>query len=74
MRDELFPVLTVEWVDAGLHAQAFAALIAAGRQSVSLVDHVSFELMRRRGVRRALTVDLHFAAHGFDLVPEASDR
>jgi len=69
LRDELFPVLDVEWVDAGAHAQAFAALVTAGRRSVSLVDHVSFELMRRHNIRRALAVDRHFEAHGFDLLP-----
>ena len=69
LRDELFPVLNVEWVDASLHAQAFTALVAAGRRSVSLVDHVSFEMMRRSNVHRVLAVDRHFEAQGFDLLP-----
>jgi uncharacterized protein len=69
LRDELFPALAVEWVDARLHAEAVAALVASAQRSVSLVDHVSFTLMRRRNVRRALAVDRHFAAQGFDLVP-----
>ena len=68
LRDELFPILTVEWVEASLHAEAFAALVASGRRAVSLVDHVSFELMRRRGIRRALAVDRHFASEGFELL------
>ena len=69
LRDELFPVLTVEWVDARLHAEAFAALVATERRVVSLVDHVSFELMRRRNVRQALALDRHFRERGFELIP-----
>lgn len=74
LRDELFPVLTVEWVDASLHAVALAALVAAGRRSVSLVDHVSFEVMRRRNIRHALAVDRHFAEWGFELLPQGEAR
>lgn len=69
LRDEFFPVLFVEWVDASLHADALSSVLAAGRRSVSLVDHVSFELMRRRNVRRALAVDRHFETQGFELLP-----
>jgi len=69
LRDDLVPVLRVAWVDEDLHATALTALVAAGRRSVSLVDHVSFELMRRRGVRRALALDRHFAEQGFELLP-----
>lgn len=68
VRDELVPALFVEWVDAGLHAEALSALLAAGQRSVSLVDHVSFELMRRRNVRRALAVDRQFETQGFELL------
>lgn len=73
LRDGLFGVLTIEWVDAGLHAAASAALVAAGRRSVSLVDHVSFEVMRRRAVHRALAVDRHFEQQGFELLPRARE-
>jgi uncharacterized protein len=69
LRDELVPVLAIEWVEPSRHAEALAALVAAARREVSLVDHVSFELMRRRNVRRALAVDRHFAEQGFALVP-----
>jgi len=35
---------------------------------VSFVDRVSFEVMRRRALRRAFAFDEHFAEHGFELV------
>ena len=36
---------------------------------ISLADDVSFVVMQDRGLRRALTLDHHFAAAGFELVP-----
>jgi len=66
LRDELMPLLTVTWVDADLHRVALEATLAGSRR-VSLVDHTSFELMRRRGIRRAFAFDDHFAREGFDL-------
>ena len=56
----------VEWVDESLHASAVAALRGAPR-SVSLVDQVSFLLMRRRLIDEAFAFDRHFAAVGFRL-------
>jgi predicted nucleic acid-binding protein len=67
--DDVLPAVDVQWVDEELHQAATAALLAAGRRGVSLVDWASFELMRRRGVTRAFTFDTHFAAHGFHPVP-----
>lgn len=40
-------------------------------QDFSLADAVSFEVMSERGVREALTLDRHFAAAGFVVVPGA---
>lgn len=38
-------------------------------QRLSLTDAVSFEVMTRRRLRRALTLDRHFAVAGFELAP-----
>ncbi len=38
-------------------------------QDFSLVDAVSFSLMAERGIREALTLDRHFTAAGFAMVP-----
>ena len=40
-----------------------------GDQELSLTDAVSFEVMRRRKLRRALALDRHFLVAGFELVP-----
>lgn len=58
----------VEWVDGRLHKEAVAQLIAHGRRRVSVVDEVSFLVMRTRGVRTAFAFDRDFAAEGFDVV------
>jgi predicted nucleic acid-binding protein len=69
--EDIAPVLQVIWVDADLHNAAVAAHIRSLRRRASLVDHVSFELMRRRGVRQALALDDDFRREGFELVPAA---
>ncbi len=67
--DDLLPLIEIAWVDEQLHAEAREALLAAGRRTVSLVDWVSFLVMRRHGVRRAFTFDQDFAVEGFEVVP-----
>jgi predicted nucleic acid-binding protein len=63
------PLLTVEWVDRQTHEAAVAALLAANRRDLSLVDCVSFHVMRRVGIGRAFTLDEHFREQGFEVVP-----
>jgi predicted nucleic acid-binding protein len=65
LHDGLLPVAEVVWIDERLHGRATAAMFAAGRQNVSLVDWLSFELMRARRIRHAFTYDRDFAARGF---------
>ncbi len=40
-----------------------------GDQEFSLTDAVSFEVMRRRRLRRALALDRHFLVAGFEILP-----
>jgi predicted nucleic acid-binding protein len=47
---------------------ATAALLAAPR-GPSLVDRISFEVMRRDGVTEAFAFDRHFTDEGFTTVP-----
>ncbi len=68
----VMPWVNVSWVDDRTHDQALAALLASGKRDLSLVDCASFVLMRRLGVRTALTVDRHFAGQGFTVVPKLS--
>jgi uncharacterized protein len=62
---ELVPVLSTVWIDEATHAAGVAALLAALPTRISLVDFVSFEVMRERGISRAFAFDEDFSAAGF---------
>ncbi len=74
LQDDLFPLIEVDWVDGDQHRGAMTALVAAARPDISLADWVSFETMRRRGLRQAFTFDEHFREQGFALVPGGSRK
>ncbi|MEW6227059.1 MAG: PIN domain-containing protein [Bacillota bacterium] len=64
--EDVFPLLKVEWVDQVFHQRGAAALITANRRNLSLVDCVSFEIMRHLGMRRVFAFDTHFREQGFE--------
>jgi predicted nucleic acid-binding protein len=66
---EMLPVAVVLWVTEEVHRVALEGLLATDRRDLSLVDHVSFTLMRHRGVDRAFAFDTHFAYAGFRCLP-----
>ena len=67
VRDILEPV-ALEWVTKDDHESAAEALLVADRRNLSLVDCVSFEVMRRLEIRECLAFDQHFADQGFSPV------
>ncbi len=68
---DILPIIAVFWVDEDIHRAAHHALLVAGRRQVSLVDCVSFEVMRRLDLDRVFCFDPHFAGQGFTVVPTA---
>lgn len=64
-RNALSPLLEVSWIDHARHERAVDAWLRASRRNVSLVDQVSFDLMRERGIRAAFAFDRDFAREGF---------
>jgi len=68
-QDDMLPVVRIKWVDEQAHQAGVTALMTAGRRHLSLVDCVSFDIMRRFGIRRAFAFDPHFVEQGFDLIP-----
>lgn len=64
---EVLPVVDVLSVDAATHGAALTALMTSARRHLSLVDCVSFGVMRQAGVRRAFAYDRHFDEMGFTL-------
>ncbi|HYT80307.1 MAG TPA: PIN domain-containing protein [Actinomycetota bacterium] len=67
--EDILAPLPVVFVDEQLHRLATSAFLAAVRRRPSLVDWVSFELMRREGIRRAFAFDRDFHAQGFETIP-----
>ena len=63
--DGLLPLIRVVWVDEEIHRRAVGAMRAAARSGLSLVDCVSFEIMRLRTSEAAFAFDRHFGEHGF---------
>lgn len=69
--EDLYPVLHIEWLDRELHDAGVAAVLSAARRRLSLVDCVSFDVMRRNAMHRAFTFDRHFRQQGFECLPSA---
>ncbi len=67
--EDVVPLLGVEWIDADTHGAVVGAWLAASRRTLSLVDCASFEVMRRRGIRKAFSFDDHFRQQGFTCLP-----
>lgn len=58
-------VFQIEWVDHHLHEKALGELERIGKRGVSLVDCMSFIVMRQKGIKRALAFDPDFSDQGF---------
>ena len=60
----------IAFIDRDLERSAIDQWMRRFRdQRLSLTDVVSFEIMRTRRIREALTLDEHFELAGFDVVP-----
>ena len=68
-QDSVAPMLSVEWIDEFVHGAGVMGVMTAGRKKLSLVDCVSFNVMRRLGIRSAFTFDRHFKQQGFGCLP-----
>ena len=62
---DLLPLVEVEWVNSEEHVAAMAALMAAARRGLSLVDCTSFQIMEKLAIQTVLAFDRHFAEQGF---------
>ena len=68
-QEDVRPILGVEWVTESEHAAGMASVLAVGNRRLSLVDCVSFAVMRGRGIRDAFAFDRHFSEQGFTCLP-----
>ena len=70
LAESILPAIRTVWIDEATHGQAIEAMSAGGG---SLVDHVSFVVMRREGFDTALAFDRDFDAQGFRRPSRTSD-
>lgn len=61
--------VTLVHVDESLFAEAWREFARHADKRWSLTDCVSFVVMKRRRIKRALAFDQHFTQAGFDRVP-----
>jgi len=64
LRDDLLPVVRVEWIEREEHDAALSAVLAAMRRDLSFVDCSSFEMARRLGIKSGFAFDRHFREQG----------
>ena len=67
-REDFAPLVDVVWVDEALHDAGLDLLLSRRARRLSLVDAVSFVVMRRRKIDDAFAFDPHFEQAGFTLV------
>ena len=67
--DDILPLINIEFVASGTHRSGVAALLSASRRDLSLVDCVSFEVMRTSGINTVFAFDKHFKEQGFAILP-----
>ena len=70
---DIYPILHIIWVTREIHSAAVSAHLMANRHNLSLVDCVSFEFMRRTGIRKAFAFDRHFQDYGYELYPSQKE-
>jgi len=68
-QEDVVPLLTLEWVNEPVHQVGIMGMLSSGRKRLSLVDCVSFDIMRRLGIRTVFAFDRHFKEQGFECIP-----
>ena len=73
-RRDFAPLLEVVWVESSLHESGLDLLLERGGRNLSLVDAVSFLVMRQRRIDEAFAFDRHFSDEGFVLTADGTGR
>ena len=67
-QENILPIVVTAWVEQSVHSAGVAAALAVGKNGPSLVDCVSFEIIRQYGMTEIFAFDQHFIDHGFTLM------
>ena len=68
-QEDVFPMLYVEFITLKIHRLGTSALLSSSRRRLSLVDCVSFEVMRETRIRKVFAFDPHFKEQGLEVMP-----
>ncbi len=68
-QSDILPLVNVEFVSPDIHRSSISALLSVSRRNLSLVDCVSFEMMRNLEIKAVFAFDPHFEEQGFDILP-----
>ncbi len=66
-QEDFMPLLTVEWIDEPVHNTGVTGVLMANRRDQSLIDCISFIVMREKGIKKVFTFDKHFKEQGFKI-------
>jgi len=68
-QQDIVPILEIEWVEQHSYSLGADMVGRRDKRTLSLVDCISFIVMKRLGIKRAFTFDEHFREEGFDCRP-----
>ena len=68
-QNDVLPLVNIEFVISEIHRSAVGAILSVSRRNLSLVDCVSFEMMRTLEIKTAFGFDPHFKEQGFVTLP-----
>lgn len=68
-QNDVVPLVRAEFVTPEVHSIGIAALLAASKRRLSLVDCISFEIVRSLGLEAVFAFDSHFRTYGFKMMP-----
>jgi predicted nucleic acid-binding protein len=68
VHERMIPVLQIHWVHESHHRIATEMVMTTGRRKLSLVDCVSFVVMRENSTSDVFCFDNHFIEQGFHLL------
>jgi len=68
-QNDIIPLINIEFVISELHRSGISAFLSASRRNLSVVDCVSFEMMRTLGIKTVFAFDPHFKEQGFNMLP-----
>ena len=68
LQENILPIVHIEWIDREIHNTGILALFHASQRKLSLVDCISFIIMRNLNINHAFTFDRHFGREGFSVL------